>query len=787
MTSDRPKLTVKSPPRIRPAYLPEVIVEAPEPLRAKKGAKRSPSPPPRAEDSTRLPKVFEGQVRQTARLLWNREARQELINGVVYDVVIHLTSQRLVVVEATISTELRKIREDLTRLSMARLHMLMERHSIVEPYLVLRNDPSPDIIATANGLNIEVMSLRQIKGRLFDFTSYRSQRENNPFGSAVLSESGQQDRSEYTPVTYVGPTGNSDITIENICSRLVAHEQIVLVGEYGTGKSRCIQECFIRLSERADSAFCYPIAINLRDCWGLETADEIVSRHLRRMGLSDMIDRVLRLLGAGSVALLLDGFDELGTQSWSDEVARLQDLRARALRGTRDLIAVSKGGVLIAGREHYFDGNKEMLAALGLRAGATIISCKTEFTVPEMKVYLRDRRIDRQPPEWLPRRPLMVQILSSFDEQTLLDVISVKSGAVKFWSLFVRAFCEREAKAKDMLDADTIQLIMQRLARLTRAKPSDVGPLTQTEIKSAFEAILGTTAIEESRVILQRLSGLGRVSNETDDRRFVDTYLLDGFRALDTQSLLASGDRSVFSERWTNPLRSLGQQILGSTFGSSPKSIFTYAKHCATLGNAVLAGDIVAAAAASRSGAIDFGGLDIQEAYFLELNLHEIRPANLTLDRCVIHRFVAPRSFGEGFLLSDCDIELMYGELRLSPDYLRSCRVEFERSVSIPLDRLAPGHRALVRVLTSLLEARGKKGEVGTLRRLAAKELSTAAASQLIALLTTEEEIVHAMRGRTGLAPYFKMNKEAHHRVIHILRDLHLSTDSLWSKAGALT
>jgi len=118
-----------------------------------------------------------------------------------------------------------------------------------------------------------------------------------------------------------------------------------------------------------------------------------------------------------------------------------------------------------------------MLSDLGLSTEISVFKCKIEFTVPEMRAYLKDRNIDRQPPEWLPRRPLMVQILSSFDPRILDEVLSASSGVVKFWHLFVSAFCKREAGAKDtMLDGDSVQRVMQMLARLTRTKPSDVGP-----------------------------------------------------------------------------------------------------------------------------------------------------------------------------------------------------------------------------------------------------------------------------------------------------------------------
>lgn len=40
---------------------------------------------------------------------------------------------------------------------------------------------------------------------------------------------------------------------------------------------------------------------------------------------------------------LLDGFDEIGAQSWSDNVNKLKEIRAESLKGVKDLIRNVKG------------------------------------------------------------------------------------------------------------------------------------------------------------------------------------------------------------------------------------------------------------------------------------------------------------------------------------------------------------------------------------------------------------------------------------------------------------
>ncbi len=728
---------------------------------------------------------FENRVRATAALIWNRPAKQETINHINYDAVI-ISSQRWILLEATISTDLEKIRGDLNRLAITRLQLFSNRSIACEVYLVLQSEPTPSMIGTAKSVNIDVLSLSQLRSKLFDFESYQTQRSTHPFGSAVTPESGVADTSLYVPVTYTSTTGNAEYSVERLRSELIHKAKIVLVGEYGTGKSRCLQETFHQLSSAADSSFFYPIAINLRECWGLETADEILSRHFRRLGLSQMADSVIKVIGTGSIILLLDGYDELGVQTWSNELARLKEVRHRALRGVRDLVQQSKGGVLIVGREHYFDGTEEMLRAIGFGGSAKVIRCKSEFSVPEMKAYLSTRGIQQQPPEWLPRRPLMVQILASFDQSTLNDVLAAATGAVRFWHLFVEGFCKREAGAQEsVLDPFSVRRIMQALARLTRTKQSDVGPLTQTEIRRAFELVLGTTAIDESRVVLQRLSGLGRVSMETDDRQFVDPYLLDGFRALDVGHIVEVEDRMAQQENWINPLKGLGQLILGERAKSSSQQFLQFAKHCSSNGNAVLGGDIVASLATTTVGAMDFGGLQLQTSYLHELNLLGTIPSNLILNGCLVHRLVAPRNTGPNFLIDDCDIGVFFGESRRARNYLKNCRIDHRQIVSVPLERLAIGQRVLTEVLTLVWAQRGKSVVAAAIRRRGAKIAPDHVVSRILEILVNEEEILlqPTTKRRAGKSTV-KINREARRRVADLLRDTYLSEDPLWKKAG---
>jgi hypothetical protein len=149
-----------------------------------------------------------------------------------------------------------------------------------------------------------------------------------------------------------------------------------------------MREVFAQLASHSTDDFMYPLALNLRDYWGLRRAPELIHRHLAELGLESSIQlAAVRALNAKRLALLLDGFDELGSQSWSNDSDKLRVIRAKALEGVRDLAGRSGAGLLISGREHYFNSNNELFEALGLDAGTSLVlRCNDEFSQSEMSV-----------------------------------------------------------------------------------------------------------------------------------------------------------------------------------------------------------------------------------------------------------------------------------------------------------------------------------------------------------------------------------------------------------------
>jgi NACHT domain len=423
---------------------------------------------------------FEERVRATAALLWNRPAEKDRIAGVNLDCVLKIHSGHWVIVEITTEHTLDKVRGDINRLSMVRLAKFTNDQVVSDCYLVMFRPPTQSMIDAGKELHIRVRSYRRFERSFFDYASYAVERHKLQFGSAVHPLTGEPDNSEYVPVAYRFDKKGTDDGISRLLDLIRRGKKIVLLGEYGSGKSRCLRELFSRLTfDSQPPPEYYFLAIDLRRAWGLQSANEIIRRHLEELGLAASGDRVIRAASAGRVCFLLDGFDELGSQAWSDNALRLQNIRFEALKGIRELIGKNKGGMLICGREHYFNSQDELYRSLDLSPGETeVVRCNDEFSEDEMERFLESLGVLVDVPGWLPKRPLMCQAIANLEPQDLIRMFDEDGGDVEFWHKFMSIVSERESRIRSSLDPKTIVLVLQELAHMTRAKPANVGPLS---------------------------------------------------------------------------------------------------------------------------------------------------------------------------------------------------------------------------------------------------------------------------------------------------------------------
>lgn len=298
-------------------------------------------------------KTLEEQVRGIAGLIFGQECRPGRIAGVNFDGVIEKGELETIAIEISRQNDLDKVRQGIVRLTLARQTLVAEG-TLLRGYIVIGRNPTQAMLDAAAEAKVVVSSVSQFAAIFFEFERYKTARLEASFGSSIDPITGDVDNIRYVPVTYKTLIGGKDISVGEIADMLLAGRNVILLGEYGSGKSRCIRQLFSNLADSWDLNFQFPYAINLRECWGLDRGDEIVRRGAYTLGIDDLAPAAVRALNRESLILLLDGFDELGSQSWSTDESRLRQLRARALIGVKDLISKSKADAWLRGESIIF-------------------------------------------------------------------------------------------------------------------------------------------------------------------------------------------------------------------------------------------------------------------------------------------------------------------------------------------------------------------------------------------------------------------------------------------------
>ena len=264
-------------------------------------------------------------VRTVAEAKFGATARAEDIAGVKCDCVIHLDEGSVVLVEISKESTLDKLRTDLAKFNVLRPYFF-QRNIFPKCYFITMEDPTPALIESGKSNFVQVFSITQFFDVMLGLFRYATARSKLAFGSAIDLYSGEPDQSKYVPVSYISGNGEG-YTTERIAAELTNGRTVVLIGDYGSGKSRCTKEVFEALLKTQREHFRNPIAINLRDNWGLKRAQEILTRHFTDIGLTDVLAQALKVAYAPATTYLLDGFDEIGAQTWSDDPTKLVAIR----------------------------------------------------------------------------------------------------------------------------------------------------------------------------------------------------------------------------------------------------------------------------------------------------------------------------------------------------------------------------------------------------------------------------------------------------------------------------
>lgn len=739
---------------------------------------------------------FEQRIRDIASFRWNKPAVAETIAGVKCDCVLK-EFDRWIVVEITQENNLQKVRTDISKLLTVRNYLFTEG-IFCQCYFVMHDKPTDSMRQSGEAQKVKVMSGTEFQNEYFEYDNYLFSRKQKQFGSLINVDTGRPEENFYIKVTYRNQKDGNELYVEDIIKLLKKGRKIILKGDFGLGKSRCIKEIFDYMS-RDCLENPYVIAINLRDHWGAKRAQEILSRHFEDMGLT--AGNIIKTFENANFVYLLDGFDEIGTQSWSSDMQRMQHIREISVCALKDLISKVQGGILITGRDYYFNSDDEMLSCLGLDGNQTIIlECHSEFTEKELLDFisqnipeLSEKDKIEQLPVWFPKRPLVIQLMHKYAE-TLFSEEHTLDDICSFWYVLLSKICEREAKIYPALNPEVIKKVLLYLADLTRFRIDNMGPITQNDLSDAFVSATGTTPTDETTIMLQRLPSLGRISADSPDRQFLDNFILDGLRAESIIQLSKSWTSEIFQKEWINPLNQIGLSILSEYIekDSKRRDSFYYIARSASSGkNQVLGADIVSALCMCSEDCVDFKGVVIDGGCFSYLSfegkeIHELVILNSIIDRLDLTN----SKIVESVEIRKSIISTIYGVSSRSsiPAQFCDCEVkQFEllaTNTLVKRARLSNSQKILVEMIRKLFFQPGKGRKEGTLLRETAgssyKKISQSILSELI-----NEKLVKIVSGNEG--DVYKPIRKETGRMTKMLTDLTLSKDPLWIKVSEMS
>lgn len=647
---------------------------------------------------------LEEEVRAAATSKWKLPCTSQTIHGVRCDAVINYRHDYLILIEISRKNTLNKLREDLTKHSLMRTALMAEK-KYAECYFITEKNES-SLVESGKSLNVEVLSVEAFSAKFVGSAQYVAARRRKIFGSAVDPDSGEPDRIPYIPIHYVD-SKQKRYTTEEISKLLVQGRHIVLQGEFGTGKSRCLWQVFEQIAKKNEMFV--PIAINLRDNWGYMRFHHIIQNHLDSMGLGTFQSSMVSSLIEGRHVVLLDGFDEIGSQSWTGDPARLSEVRMQSHTGVRDLInECRKCGILITGREHYFNSEQEMRDCLGLAGDYISLRCPDEFTEDEIRAYLIGAVGIDAAPEWMPKKPLICRLLARLDKEEIERIHTASNGEVDFFENVLDAICEREKLINTSTTADAIKRILLSISQDSRKYSESDEKISMPEINSAFMDATGVPPIDKSAILLQRLPYLGRFSGESTDRKFVDTYAKDGLRGLAFAASIAESNPHVGHSNWRQPLGLFGVQAAAHKMSLGQAGI-NYIRDAVKKGNNQAGCDYVSIQNLRNYKDIDYGRLNISSGTIENMTFSQSEHKNLTLDGVYIDRIILddPNFINVHFI--KCIINIINGAGRqeaLPEAFERNCHIErYETALSaarISEMNLSKHHKTLISLIKKL-------------------------------------------------------------------------------------
>ena len=590
---------------------------------------------------------FEHAVRTVARALWNLapgEGAAERINNDEIDCVCR-TEELVHLIECTTERGMEKFRLQISKLQSAKRYLENNGHT-VKLRTVTLHEPTSDQRSHARGLGVTALSLHEFRRGLLDSRQYIESRRKYPFGSASDPEDGNRtlQDNEYITQPLTRTESSESFSITDLCSLLKDKRVVVLTGPFGAGKSLTLRQVFIELCREfnRDSSNLTPMAINLNDHWGQASTEEVLRRHATKVGF-DKPHQLVRAWNAGQLLPLLDGIDELASPVMPMGRDAIRRSRAEALKVIQAFMQDIRGkvGILLTGRDQYFDSNEEARRLMGLPTDAMFIEVG-EFSEDQAMAYLKKKNVHTNLPNWLPRKPLLLGYLASRDLLDQVTAMPDDSGSAMAWDHFLDRICEREAEPMSVIDSVAIRQLLEDLATRARVLPKGSGPLYDSDLANVYKNVTGYEPLEAARTLLQRLPGLTARDQEVGARSFVDGEMMEALKAGAVARFLSNPYVSLDAKNLNHPLSNFGCAVaahLAGENGTAPAQFQVAAiQALQRWEEPTLALDCILAGASSVDiDCFDAHGLSIVGGSADEIDMDNYPIRDLTLDNCLIH------------------------------------------------------------------------------------------------------------------------------------------------------
>jgi hypothetical protein len=520
---------------------------------------------------------FEADVRRIASALYPASAsgNAEMLMGRERD-GIFLTDQLLVVIEATVSRKREKVAADAKKTAEL-LRSLRTKYPdhISLGIIITKGAPTAEqaeAVKKYRSEQIRIESYDRFRQRLFDGAEYIRCRDNYAFGSAKGQDGGLRlDESKITPLDLIArgiPGYQEAISLSEFGDRFNTPSKplrAVLVGDFGAGKSTSLHSIYHQAAQRyREGSAPLPLLLNLRDHTGQKNAVEALERHARNIGYSNPA-KLVAAFWAGEVSLLLDGFDELAPFApFSTNIKRIREIRRDSVTLIRDFITRAPKFIpmVITGRSHYFDNDKEMQSSLSI-SEQFIVYDLNEFTQDQIQDFFKRNGIQGEIPPWLPSRPLLLGYLIQKKILGNGNVFDATSDRGRGWAMLLDEICKREAEVNTNLDANIIKQIVERLATLAGKSAEGLGPIGNQTIYQTWNQLSGADPDTAAQQFLLRLPGLQPADESGDERKFIDLDFAAAARSGDVVRLIET-PHSLDLNLWDNAsvdLQDLGAEV----------------------------------------------------------------------------------------------------------------------------------------------------------------------------------------------------------------------------------